>query len=63
MKVRSSVRKICDECRTVRRRGVLYVVCNKNQKHKQRQVIPHPQASQPTSPQPQRWEYAAPLQH
>ncbi|ORX48555.1 hypothetical protein DM01DRAFT_1338610 [Hesseltinella vesiculosa] len=37
MKVRSSVKKICDGCTTVRRRGKLFVVCNKNKKHKQRQ--------------------------
>lgn len=37
IKVRSSVKKICDGCTTVRRRGKLYVVCNKDKKHKQRQ--------------------------
>ncbi|KAG2210176.1 hypothetical protein INT46_009714 [Mucor plumbeus] len=37
MKVRSSVKKMCDGCSTVRRRGKLYVTCNKNKKHKQRQ--------------------------
>ncbi|KAL1929426.1 hypothetical protein VTP01DRAFT_1564 [Rhizomucor pusillus] len=37
MKVRASVKKLCDGCTTVRRRGKLYVVCNKNKKHKQRQ--------------------------
>ncbi|KAI9313242.1 ribosomal protein L36-domain-containing protein, partial [Dichotomocladium elegans] len=37
MKVRSSVKKICDGCTTVRRRGKLFVTCNKNKKHKQRQ--------------------------
>ncbi|KAI9303546.1 ribosomal protein L36-domain-containing protein [Cunninghamella echinulata] len=37
MKVRSSVKKLCDGCTTVRRRGKLFVVCNKNKKHKQRQ--------------------------
>ncbi|PIR05989.1 50S ribosomal protein L36 [Candidatus Jorgensenbacteria bacterium CG_4_10_14_0_8_um_filter_39_13] len=36
MKVRSSVKKICKSCKTVRRQGRLYVVC-KNPKHKQRQ--------------------------
>ncbi|MBI2577427.1 MAG: 50S ribosomal protein L36 [Candidatus Wildermuthbacteria bacterium] len=36
MKVRSSVKKICKDCKTVRRRGMVYVVC-KNLKHKQRQ--------------------------
>ncbi|MFH1451384.1 MAG: 50S ribosomal protein L36 [bacterium] len=36
MKVRSSVKKICKKCKTVRRRGMLYVICV-NPKHKQRQ--------------------------
>ncbi|MEK7212281.1 MAG: 50S ribosomal protein L36 [Patescibacteria group bacterium] len=36
MKVRSSVKKICQSCRVVRRRGRVYVIC-KNPKHKQRQ--------------------------
>lgn len=37
MKVRSSVKKMCDGCATVRRRGKLFVTCSKNKKHKQRQ--------------------------
>ena len=36
MKVRSSVKRICDKCKVVRRRGVVYVVCS-NPRHKQRQ--------------------------
>ena len=36
MKVRSSVKKICDKCKIVRRRGRVYVLCA-NLKHKQRQ--------------------------
>ena len=36
MKVRSSVRKICDKCRLIKRRGVLRVICV-NPKCKQRQ--------------------------
>jgi large subunit ribosomal protein L36 len=36
MKVRSSVKKICEKCKVVRRRGVLRVICS-NAKHKQRQ--------------------------
>nr|YP_009258380.1 ribosomal protein L36 [Spirogyra maxima]O98460.1 RecName: Full=Large ribosomal subunit protein bL36c; AltName: Full=50S ribosomal protein L36, chloroplastic [Spirogyra maxima]AAC95316.1 ribosomal protein L36 [Spirogyra maxima]ANI25315.1 ribosomal protein L36 [Spirogyra maxima] len=34
MKVRASVRKICDNCRLIRRRGKVMVVCS-NPKHKQ----------------------------
>jgi large subunit ribosomal protein L36 len=36
MKVRASVRKICENCRMIRRRGRIMVVCS-NPKHKQRQ--------------------------
>ncbi|MCK4807291.1 MAG: 50S ribosomal protein L36 [Candidatus Aegiribacteria sp.] len=37
MKVRSSVKKICEYCRIVRRRGKVHVICSRNPKHKQRQ--------------------------
>jgi large subunit ribosomal protein L36 len=36
MKVRASVKKICDKCKVIHRRGVVRVICE-NQKHKQRQ--------------------------
>ena len=36
MKVRSSVKKMCDKCRIIKRRRVLRVICE-NPKHKQRQ--------------------------
>jgi large subunit ribosomal protein L36 len=36
MKVRASVKVICDKCKVVKRRGVVYVVCE-NPRHKQRQ--------------------------
>ena len=36
MKVKASVKRICDKCKVVRRRGVVYVVCS-NPRHKQRQ--------------------------
>jgi large subunit ribosomal protein L36 len=36
MKVRSSVKKICQKCKIVRRKGRIYVICQ-NPKHKQRQ--------------------------
>ncbi|GER48266.1 ribosomal protein L36 [Striga asiatica] len=39
MKVRSSVKKMCEFCRTVKRRGRVYVLCTANPKHKQRQGI------------------------
>ncbi|HZX11803.1 MAG: 50S ribosomal protein L36 [Candidatus Aminicenantes bacterium] len=36
MKVRTSVKKMCRNCRIIRRNGVLRVIC-RNPKHKQRQ--------------------------
>ncbi|CAM9141841.1 MAG: 50S ribosomal protein L36 [Alphaproteobacteria bacterium] len=36
MKVRASVKKMCKDCRTIKRRGVVRVIC-KTPKHKQRQ--------------------------
>lgn len=36
MKVRSSVKKICDKCKIIKRKGVVRVICV-NPKHKQRQ--------------------------
>ncbi|KAL1567558.1 hypothetical protein AAHA92_03024 [Salvia divinorum] len=39
MKVRSSVKKLCEFCRTVKRRGRVYVLCTANPKHKQRQGV------------------------
>ncbi|MCH7605148.1 50S ribosomal protein L36 [Patescibacteria group bacterium] len=36
MKVRSSVKKICKDCKIVRRKRKIYVVCT-TPKHKQRQ--------------------------
>ncbi|MFA5271868.1 MAG: 50S ribosomal protein L36 [Candidatus Omnitrophota bacterium] len=36
MKVRSSVKRICERCKIVKRKGVVRVIC-KTEKHKQRQ--------------------------
>lgn len=36
MKVRASVKKICEKCRIVRRKGVVRVLCE-NRRHNQRQ--------------------------
>nr|YP_009387763.1 ribosomal protein L36 [Hansenia oviformis]YP_010042357.1 ribosomal protein L36 [Angelica keiskei]UZP46828.1 ribosomal protein L36 [Hansenia forbesii]ART32703.1 ribosomal protein L36 [Hansenia oviformis]QBX96420.1 ribosomal protein L36 [Hansenia oviformis]QBX96505.1 ribosomal protein L36 [Hansenia oviformis]QBX96590.1 ribosomal protein L36 [Hansenia oviformis] len=36
MKIRASVRKICEKCRLIRRRGRIIVICS-NPRHKQRQ--------------------------
>ena len=36
VKVRASVRRMCENCKIVRRKGVVRVIC-KNPRHKQRQ--------------------------
>lgn len=36
MKVRASVKKICNKCKVVRRKGVVRVICT-DPRHKQRQ--------------------------
>lgn len=36
MKVRTSVKRICENCKIVRRQGTVRVICT-NPKHKQRQ--------------------------
>jgi len=36
MKVQASVKKICEQCKIIRRNGKVLVIC-KNPKHKQRQ--------------------------
>ncbi|MBA4809528.1 MAG: 50S ribosomal protein L36 [Acidimicrobiaceae bacterium] len=36
MKVRTSVKRMCDKCRVIRRNGVVRVICS-NPRHKQRQ--------------------------
>jgi large subunit ribosomal protein L36 len=37
MKVRPSVKKICSNCKVIKRDGVVRVICSSNPKHKQRQ--------------------------
>lgn len=36
MKVRASVKRICENCKVIRRQGVVRVICS-NPRHKQRQ--------------------------
>jgi large subunit ribosomal protein L36 len=38
MKVRTSVKRICENCKVVRRAGVVRVICT-NVRHKQRQKM------------------------
>ena len=37
MKVRASVKKVCEKCKIIRRRGIVRVICKANPRHKQRQ--------------------------
>ncbi|HAH99448.1 MAG TPA: 50S ribosomal protein L36 [Verrucomicrobiales bacterium] len=37
MKVRASVKRLCEHCRVIRRNGVVRIICNANPRHKQRQ--------------------------
>jgi ribosomal protein L36 len=39
MKVRTSIRKICASCKTVRRGRKNFVICSANPRHKQRQGL------------------------
>ncbi len=36
MKVRASVKKMCNKCKIIKRRGIIRVICD-NPRHKQRQ--------------------------
>lgn len=36
MKVRASIKRLCEHCKVVRRKGVLRIICS-NPRHKQRQ--------------------------
>jgi len=37
MKVRPSVKVMCENCRIIKRHGKILVICKSNPKHKQRQ--------------------------
>lgn len=37
MKVRPSVKKMCEHCKVIRRKGRVMIICPVNPKHKQRQ--------------------------
>ncbi|UDG79780.1 50S ribosomal protein L36 [Candidatus Steffania adelgidicola] len=37
MKVRTSVKKLCRNCKIIKRNGVVRVICGSEAKHKQRQ--------------------------
>lgn len=37
MKVKASVKPRCENCKVIRRKGILRVICDKNPRHKQKQ--------------------------
>ena len=37
MKVKTSVKKICGDCKIIRRHRIVRIICTKNPRHKQRQ--------------------------
>ena len=37
VKVRSSVKLICEHCKVIKRQGVTRIICKRNPKHKQKQ--------------------------
>jgi large subunit ribosomal protein L36 len=37
VKVRSSVKPICEHCKVIKRQGVVRIICKRNPKHRQRQ--------------------------
>ncbi|WP_343128527.1 50S ribosomal protein L36 [Buchnera aphidicola (Kurisakia onigurumii)] len=37
MKVKTSVKKLCRNCKVVKRRNVVRIICTHDRKHKQRQ--------------------------
>jgi large subunit ribosomal protein L36 len=37
MKVRPSVKTMCERCRVIKRHGRVFVICSNNPRHKQRQ--------------------------
>ena len=37
MKVKASVKPICEKCKVIKRKGKIRIICSKNPKHKQRQ--------------------------
>jgi len=39
MKVRPSVKPMCEFCRVIRREGVVRVICSRDVRHKQRQGV------------------------
>lgn len=37
MKVRASVKPMCEHCKVIKRKGIVRVICTANPRHKQRQ--------------------------
>uniref|UniRef100_A0ACD5X5Q0 Uncharacterized protein n=1 Tax=Avena sativa TaxID=4498 RepID=A0ACD5X5Q0_AVESA len=52
MKVRASVKRLCGFCKVVKRRGIVFIHCKSNLKHKQRQGFSTIAACLPPPPPP-----------
>ncbi|XP_047089015.1 uncharacterized protein LOC124701001 [Lolium rigidum] len=52
MKVRASVKRLCSFCKVVKRRGIVFIHCKSNLKHKQRQGFSTIAACLPPPPPP-----------
>jgi large subunit ribosomal protein L36 len=37
MQVRASVKRRCENCKVIKRNGIVRIICSKNPKHKQKQ--------------------------
>ncbi|MEI3039878.1 MAG: 50S ribosomal protein L36 [Victivallales bacterium] len=37
MKVRASIKRRCESCQIIKRKGIVRVVCSRNPRHKQKQ--------------------------
>ncbi|HPV33589.1 MAG TPA: 50S ribosomal protein L36 [Candidatus Paceibacterota bacterium] len=38
MKIRSTIKKRCAQCKIIKRRGHLYIICKNKPRHKQKQA-------------------------
>src|SRR2546423_6055354 len=60
LKVRTSVKPICEHCKVIKRRGVIRVICKRSPKHKQRQGEHMARISGVDLPRGKKIQYALP---
>ena len=39
MKIKASIKPRCENCKIIRRKGVLRIICSKNPRHKQKSLV------------------------